>query len=70
MVCDALVLCEEVKLGLDPVVFLVEEVDLILELCHSLLVQFLLVLHAKLLHVLAASVKAAQSQDFIVSDLD
>ena len=70
MVCDALVLREEVKLCLDPVVLLVEEVDLVLELCHCLLIQFLLVLHAKLLHVLAAGVKAAQSQDFIVSDLN
>ena len=51
-------------------VFLVEEVNLILQLRDGLLVYFLLVLHAELLHVLSTIVETAKPQDLIVSGFD
>ena len=51
-------------------VLLVEEVNLVLELLHVALIRLLLVLLSKLIYVLAALVKVAQAQNFIVSDLD
>ena len=56
MICDTFVFREEVKLCLDSMVFLIQEVNLILQLCHSLFVHILLVLHTELLYVLATCV--------------
>ena len=70
MICDTFVFREEVKLCLDSMVFLIQEVNLILQLCHSLFVHILLVLHTELLHVLATGVQATKPYDFIVSGLD
>ena len=70
-----LVNCCSIALGdieedLDAMVLLVEEVDLVLELLHVALIRLLLVLLSKLIDVLATLVKGAQTQNFIVSDLD
>ena len=51
-------------------VLFVEEVDLVLELLHVALIRLLLVLLSKLIDVLTTLVKGAQTQNFIVSDLD
>ena len=51
-------------------VLFVEEVNLVLELLHVALICLLLVLLSKLIYVLAALVQVAQTQNFIVSDLD
>ena len=70
MISDAFVFCEEIELGLDSVVLFVQEVNLILQLCDSLLVDLLLILHTELLHILTSVVKATKPQDFIISGLD
>ena len=66
MISDAFVFCEEIELGLDSVVLFVQEVNLILQLCDSLLVDLLLILHTELLHILTSVVKATKPQDFII----
>ena len=70
MICDGFVFCVEIELSLNSMVFLVEEVNLILQLRDGLLVYFLLVLHAELLHVLSTIVETAKPQDLIVSGFD
>ena len=52
-----------VKQCLDPVVLLVEEVDLILKLLIVALVRLLLVLLGKLVHILSTLVKLTQAKD-------
>ena len=56
MIGNALVFRKEVELSLDSMVLLVKEVNLVLQLGHGLLVDFLLVFHTQLLHVLAARI--------------
>ena len=70
MISHALVSCEEIKLCLDSVILLIQEVDLVLKLCDCLFICLLLVFHVEFLDVLASSVKIAQSDDLIVSSLD
>ena len=60
----------DIEEHLDAVILLVEEVNLVLELLHVALICLLLVLLSKLINVLAALVQVAQTQNFIVSDLD
>lgn len=60
MICDTFVFREEVKLCLDSMVFLIQEINLILQFCHSLFVYILLILHTELLHVLATSVETTK----------
>ena len=69
MICDTFVFREEVKLCLDSMVFLIQEINLILQFCHSLFVYILLVLHTELFHVLATSVETTKPQYFIISGL-
>ena len=59
-----------VKNGLNAMIFLVKEVDLVLKLLHVTLVSLVLILLSQLVHVLATLVELAQSQNFVVSDLD
>ena len=70
MISHALVSCEEIKLCLDSVILLIQEVDLVLKLCDCLFICFLLVFHVEFLDVLTSGVKIAQSDDLIVSSLD
>ena len=51
-------------------VFLVKEVDLVLQLLHVALVSILLVLLSELVHVLATLIELAQSQNFVVPNLN
>ena len=67
--CSSVALVD-IEEDLDAMVLLVEEVDLVLELLHVALIRLLLVLLSKLIDVLSALVKGAQTQNFIVSDLD
>ena len=70
MVDDSLVTHVQVQEGLDPVVLLVKEVDLVLQLLHVALISLLLVLLGKLVHVLTTLVELAEAKDLGVADLD
>lgn len=70
MVNHGLILDEQVQLSLQSVVFFIQKVDLRAELLHDFLVLILVVLHGKLLVILAALVELAKSQDFDVSRFD
>ena len=60
----------DVEAGLDPVVLLVDEVHLVLQLLHVAFVDLVLVLHIDLVNVLSALIQFVQAQNFVVSDLD
>ena len=60
----------DIKKDLNAMVLLVQEVDLVLKLLHVTLIGLMLVLLCELVHVLATLVELAQSQNFVVSDLD
>lgn len=70
LVGHGLVAGEEVQLGLDPVVFLVQEVDLVLELDHHFLVCFLMIFEIELVQVLPALVELAESYNLVVARFD
>ena len=57
----------DVKDGLNAMILLVKEVDLVLKLLHVALIGLLLILLRKLIHVLATLIEFAQPQNFIVS---
>ena len=57
----------DVKDGLNAMILLVKEVDLVLKLLHIALIGLLLILLRKLIHVLATLIEFAQPQNFIVS---
>ena len=59
MISDTLVSCEEIKLCLNSVILLVKEFNLVLKLCDSFFICFLLVFHIEFLNVLASTVKIA-----------
>ena len=59
-----------VEKHLDAMIFLVKEVDLVLQLLHVALISILLVLLCDLVHVLATLIELAQSQNFVVPNLD
>ena len=60
----------KVKLGLDAVVLLVEEVDLVLQLGHNFFVRLLMIFQIQLFEILTALVKATQAKNFVVSGLN
>ena len=70
MISNRLVRCVEIKLSLDSMVFLVEEVNLILELGHDFFVGFLVIFQIELFEILAALVEATQPKNFVVSSFN
>jgi len=62
-----LVTLVDVEFSANPVVLLVQEVNLVLQLLRHLLVRFLLVLHVQSLQVLPTLVELAKPQNFCVS---
>jgi len=67
---DSPVSIVHVKQRLNAVILFIEEVDLVLQLLHVPLVDFVLVLHVNLVDILTALVELAQAQNFVVSDLE
>jgi len=70
VVRHCLVSSVKVKLSLDAVILLVEEVNLVLQFRHNFLVRLLMIFQIKFFQVLAALVEPAQTQDFVVSGFD
>ena len=60
----------EVKRNLNPMVLLVQEVNLILQLLEVPLIGLLLILLSQLVDVLTTLVELAEAEDFIVSGLN